>query len=238
MTGLANAIEALGFPYGSDGFLQYENDILQRLCWDSYRASIGLAKEKGSFPLFNRDKYLQSEFVKTLPDDIQQGIHDHGIRNSHLTSIAPTGTISLCADNISSGIEPVFDYEIERTVQEFDGPRQEIIPDYGVRVLGVEGRRAHEVSVQEHLAVLSTAYKHVDSAVSKTCNVPGETSWEDFKQVYIDAWESGCKGCTTFRIDGKRGGIMKAVKEPEKLATGTDGLTCYVDPKTGRSECE
>lgn len=247
VTGLANCIEAMGFAYGSPDFLAYENDILQRLSWDCYRTSAKLAGEKGSFPLYDPSAYLEGAFVKSLPDDIRELIAKNGIRNSHLTSIAPTGTISLCADNISSGVEPVFAYSFDRTVQEFDGPRVETVEDYGVRELGVKGKVASEVTVQEHLAVLSTAYRHVDSAVSKTCNVPGDTSWEDFKQVYVTAWETGCKGCTTFRVDGKRGGIL-SVKEDDSqrsdddvlARTGTDdaGAACYIDEVTGRRECE
>ncbi len=248
VTGLANCIEALGFPYGSEGFLQYEHDILQRLCWDSYRASALLAKEKGSFPLFDPSLFLQGQFVQTLPKDIQELIGEHGIRNSHLTSIAPTGTISLCADNISSGIEPVFSYSFERTVITMEGPRVVEVEDYGKRVFNVKGKRARDVTVKEHMDVLSTAAQLVDSAVSKTCNVPGDCSWEEFKKIYIQAWESGCKGCTTFRDKGKRAGIL-TVKEDDSQPSEQDviastpvvveeGASCYIDPQTGRRECE
>lgn len=235
VTGLANCIEALGFPYGSEGFLQYENDIMQRLCWDSYRASALLAKEKGPFPLFDTSMYMQGQFIQTLPKEIQDLIAEHGIRNSHLTSVAPTGTISICADNISSGIEPVFAYSVTRTVRLLEGDKEVELKDYGRAVLGVSGLQAceNEITVQQHLDVLSTAYQHVDSAVSKTCIVTDETSWSDFKQVYITAYERGCKGCTTYRDKGKRKGIIKA-----RPADSEAGAACYIDPDTGRKECE
>ncbi len=250
VTGLANCIEALGpdFEYGNPHFVKFQADIQKQLLYGCYRASIQLAKEKGAFPMFDKQQYLSGQFIKTLPEDIRAGIAEHGIRNSHLTSIAPTGTISMTADNVSSGIEPVFAYSFERTIQEFEGPRVERIEDYGVRVLGVKGKRSQDVTVQEHLAVLATAFQYVDSAVSKTCNVPGDTSWEDFKNIYIQAWKDGCKGCTTFRMDGKREGIL-AIKDEDSQVSDTDvlakasngieeGAACYTDPVTGRKECE
>jgi len=245
VTGLANCVEALGFPYGSSDFLEVEDDILAFINENCYMASVQLAREKGSFPLFDAEKYLNGEYIKTLSREVRDGIAEHGIRNSHLTSIAPTGTISMTADNPSSGIEPVFNYSFDRDIRTADGPRVERVLDYGVRVLGVHGRRAQDVTVQEHLAVLARASKRVDSAVAKTCNVPGDTSWDEFKQVYVDAWEQGCKGCTTFRTDGKRLGIFTVTDDDaqadsmDMIAHGNpNGATCYIDKETGRHECE
>lgn len=247
ITGLANCIEALGYPYGSDAFLEIERKILRTIAVESYRASIELAREKGAFPLFDRDQYMQAAFIKNLPKDIQDGIARYGIRNSHLTSIAPTGTISMTADNVSSGIEPVFAYSTKRIIQEFDAPKEIVVEDYGVRVLGVQGKVASEVTVAEHMAVLATAYEWVDSAVSKTCNVPGDMPWEEFKNIYVLAWETGCKGCATFCAEGKRGSVLTAREDDAQGAAtdvmveknGTDGgAACYVDPATGRKECE
>lgn len=207
VTGLANAGEALGHLYGSKGFLEFEDRVLSTLRDGCYRASALLAKEKGAFPMFDREKYLQGEFIRTLPEDILGLIRTHGIRNSHLTSIAPTGTISLCADNVSSGLEPVFSYGIERNVIEFAGVRKEVLEDYGVREFGVKGKRSSEVTIDEHVMVLATAARLVDSAVSKTCNVDGSLPWEQFKGVYDKAWELGCKGITTYNSDGRRGAV-------------------------------
>ena len=236
VTGLANAGEALGMPYGSAEFLAFTRRVLTVLRDESYRTSARLAQEKGPFPLYSNE-YLDSKFVRTLPEDIQGLIEFYGIRNSHLTSIAPTGTISLCADNISSGLEPVFAYGMERTVIEFEGPRKELIEDYGVRVFGVRGRRSSEVTVAEHVAVLAVAAELVDSAVSKTCNVDGRVSWEEFKRVYDSAWELGCKGITTYRADGKRGGVIVA-KDDDTGGAQEEAASCTIDPESGRRSCE
>lgn len=242
ITGLANAAEALGHEYGSPAFLAFEAEVLDTLRDESYLASAYIAKAKGSFPKFDKDKYLQGQFIKTLREDVRDAIAKYGIRNSHLTSIAPTGTISLCADNVSSGIEPVFAYSFDRTVIEFSGPRVETVEDYGARVFGVRGKACSRVTVQEHVAALTVAAQRVDSAVSKTCNVPSDISWEDFKNVYVSAWEGGAKGCTTFRLGGKRSGIL-VVKddggEPEADAPAEEPASqCRIDPATGRRECE
>jgi len=242
ITGLANAAEALGHEYGSPAFLAFEAEVLDTLRDESYLASAHIAKVKGSFPKFDKDKYLQGQFIKTLRPDVRDAIAKYGIRNSHLTSIAPTGTISLCADNVSSGIEPVFAYSFDRTVIEFSGPRVETVEDYGARVFGVRGKACSRVTVQEHVAALTVAARRVDSAVSKTCNVPSDISWEDFKNVYVSAWEGGAKGCTTFRLGGKRSGIL-VVKddggEPEADAPAEEPASqCRIDPATGRHECE
>ncbi len=246
VTGLANCLEALGMPYGSLEFLEFEGTILTHLNHRCYLASIDLAEEKGAFPLFDAQHYLAGQYIQTLSPEVQEGIAQHGIRNSHLTSIAPTGTISLTADNVSSGIEPVFEYAFERDIRTAGGSRVERVEDYGVRELGVRGRRSSEVTVDEHLQVLAVASRHVDSAVSKTCNVPGDTSWQDFKRLYIEAWKQGCKGCTTFRTDGRRAGIF-TVQEDDVQAGDNDVVgrveeeqeaACRVDPVSGRRECD
>lgn len=242
ITGLANAAEALGYLYGTPDFIAFEAEVLDTLRDECYLASALIAKVKGSFPLFDSDKYLAGEFVKTLREDVREAIGRYGIRNSHLTSIAPTGTISLCADNVSSGIEPVFGYSFDRTVMEFSGPRVETVHDYGARVFGVRGKTASRVTVQEHVAVLTTAATRVDSAVSKTCNVPTDISWTDFKNTYVSAWEGGAKGCTTFRLGGMRSGIL-VVKDdgadPADEAPAEEAAPqCRIDPATGRRECE
>ena len=234
ITGLANAAEALGWSYGSPEFLTFEHNVLKRLACDSYMVSADLAAEKGAFPLYD-DRFLESQFLESLDrPDIIEKIRKHGIRNSHLTSIAPTGTISLAADNVSSGCEPVFSYGYDRTIQTFQGPKVERVDDYGYRVFGVEGKRSEEVTAQEHVAVLCTAARLVDSAVSKTCNVPPDMAWEDFKNIYQAAWEGGAKGCTTFNSGGKRFGILN-VTEDETVEE--DAPACYVDPLTGLKEC-
>lgn len=232
ITGLANAAEILGMPYGSADFLAWEDHILNTLKNEVYQASIELASEKGSFPFFDRDRFLEGYFIKTLPESIRTGIYRHGIRNSHLLAIAPTGTISLCADNISSGIEPVFSHQYDRTIQTFDGPMVETVTDYAWREHKIKGRTADEVSAQEHLGVLITAQKHIDNSVSKTCNVSPTMPWEEFKDIYVDAWKGGCKGVTTFNVGGKRFGILTKTEEVESGAEA-----CYIDLTTGQRSC-
>lgn len=229
VTGLANAGEICGFKYGSPEFLTWAEKVLRTIRDATYHASVDLAKEKGCFPLFD-ERYLKSGFIRTLPKSIKDRIKDHGIRNSHLLSIAPTGTISLTADNVSSGIEPVFALEYDRTIQGFDGPTVETITDFAYREFGVSGKCSTECTAQEHLAVLSLASKYVDSAVSKTINVDPETPWDEFKDIYLRAWETGCKGVTTFNPSGKRFGILN-VKPKEAEA-------CYYDPETGVRTCD
>lgn len=245
VTGVANAIEALGFEYGSDQFIHALQEIMGTIRDTAYQSSIALALEKGPFELFSRE-YLDSEFAQTLPTDIRNQIAAHGIRNSHLLSVAPTGTISLSADNVSSGIEPVFSHFYDRTIQTFDGPRVERVEDYGYRVFGVKGKTADELSVFDHVKVLNVASYYVDSACSKTCNVGDNVSWDDFKKVYMDAYEGGASGCTTFRAAGKRFGILNAsasediADEPEVANDNfiEEGGACYYDPSTGLRKCE
>lgn len=245
VTGVANAIEALGFEYGSDNFIRVLEEIMGTIRDDAYRTSIELAKEKGVFPLFSQE-YLASGFAKTLPIDIRIDIAKHGIRNSHLLSVAPTGTISLSADNVSSGIEPVFSLGYDRTIQTFDGPKVERVDDYGYREFGIKGKTADELSVFDHVRVLNVASRFVDSACSKTCNVGDDVTWEEFKQVYMDAYEGGSSGCTTFRASGKRYGILNAsasediAEEPEVEEDNfiEEGGACYYDPATGLRKCE
>ena len=232
VTGVANCIEALGFPYGSEQFLKTLNAILKLLTNACYKASALLANEKGPFPLFNSEEYLSSKFVQRLDPEVRKAIELYGIRNSHLTSIAPTGTISLVADNISSGIEPVFSYGFDRTIQTANGPIVERVDDFGVRVLGVHGKTADQCSIEDHLNTLQIASYWMDSAVSKTCNVGDQVSFDEFKDVYMQAFDMGCKGITTFRAAGKRAGIL--VSAPQE----GEGAACYIDPETGKKSCE
>ena len=227
ITGLANALEALGCVYGSPSFVTATKMIMRALRDECYRASVDLAAEKGPFPLFQPEEFCNSEFVSTLPQDVIDGISQFGIRNSHLLAIAPTGTISLTADNISSGLEPVFAHRFDRTVQSFDGPRIETVEDFAVAQWGVEGKTAGKLSPTEHLDVLAACTPFVDQSISKTINVPTDIAWEDFKDIYMRAWKEGCKGCTTFRVGGKRGALL--VEE--------EASSCTIDLETGRRDC-
>jgi ribonucleoside-diphosphate reductase alpha chain len=245
ITGLGNALGALEIKYGSKHAQAFTSQLLQFIANRAYMSSVELAIEKGSFPLFDADKYSQGEFIKKLDPDVQEAIRKHGIRNSHLTSIAPTGTISLTANNISSGIEPVFSLDYTRTVQTPDGPMYEKVEDYAKWAWGIECVTADQVTVQEHVAMLTAAQEWVDSACSKTCNVGDNVTWEEFKDVYMQAYDGGAKGCTTFRLSGKRFGILNASASEDVIdqptsedETTINGGACYIDPETGIRTCD
>lgn len=245
ITGLGNALGALGIEYGSQEAQNFTEDLLRRIANLCYMASSKLAKEKGPFPLFDRELYLDGQFIKKLEPEVIESIRLNGIRNSHLTSIAPTGTISLTANNVSSGLEPVFSYEYSRTIQTASGPFVEKVQDYAYREWGIKCKTADQVTVQEHVKMLTSAQKWVDSACSKTCNVGDDVTWKDFRDVYMQAYDGGAKGCTTFRASGKRFGILNASavenvveEKPKEDETIVDGGACYIDPTTGFRTCD
>ena len=236
-TGMANAIEYYGYPYGSSEYLVIAEELFTILRNEAYRASIELAREKGAFEKFDKEGFLASNFVKTLPKDIQEDIAKYGIRNSHLISFAPTGTISITADNVSGSIEPVFSYSFDRTVLVDGLETLEKVQDYGYRVFGVKGKTANTCTVDEHLAVLALASRYSDSAVSKTINVGDDVSWDEFKAIYRNAYDMGCKGCTTFRASGKRYGILNETDIEENEEGFEEGSACYFNPETGAKNC-
>ena len=233
ITGLANAGEALGMSYGSEKFLEMTRKVTRVLANIAYQTSAKVAEIKGVFPLYNAEKYLEAKFIKKLSPETRKLIAEHGVRNSHLTSIAPCGTISFAADYVSSGCEPVFQYETSRTVQGEMGPRVVTVSDYGYRVFGVRGKQADQCTIKEHLDVLIACSRWVDSSVSKTINVGDDTPWEEFKEIYMTAWKRHCKGVTTFRAAGNRFGILNPIKTDDI----EDGGACYIDPATGGKEC-
>jgi ribonucleoside-diphosphate reductase alpha chain len=246
VTGLGNVLGALGIVYGSYEAQDFTRKLMQFIANNCYKSSASLAAEKGPFPLYDAEKYLNGEFIKRLDSDTQGAIATCGIRNSHLISIAPTGTISLTANNVSSGIEPVFSMSYDRTIQTFEGPMVETVEDYAYREWGIECETADKITVESHVGMLNAAQYYVDSACSKTCNVGDDVSWGQFKDVYMQAYEGGAKGCTTFRASGKRFGILNAsasedvVEEPDAAADETvvEGGACYIDPETGIRSCE
>jgi ribonucleoside-diphosphate reductase alpha chain len=230
VTGLADALIFCGTRYGSPQSLEMIERWLSALCHAAYRASAELAREKGAFPLFDREEYLARPFVQNLPEDIRGLIAEHGIRNGLLTSIAPTGTISLFAGNVSSGIEPVFATSYTRRVLLPDGStRDEAVSDYAASVFRAKFGEdtelpdyfvtAQMLSPGDHLAVQAAAQKYIDSSISKTVNVPASISFDAFKDVYARAYEMGCKGCTTYRPNAVTGAVLTA---PEQEAPDTE----------------
>jgi ribonucleoside-diphosphate reductase alpha chain len=236
ITGLANMLTLVGYKYSSDEGRKLTRKIAKTLCLTAYETSADLATEKGCFPLFDADKYLESGFLKKFPDDLKQKIKQQGMRNSHLTSVAPTGTISFTADNISSGIEPVFTHEVSRTVQTELGPKVVHLKDYVWNYYGIKGETTDDLTVEDHLAIQLAVQPWVDSAVSKTINVGDAVTFDEFKDVYLNAWKGKLKGITTFRSAGKRYGILnKTEDETEEVV---EGAACFIDVDTGQRTCE
>jgi ribonucleoside-diphosphate reductase alpha chain len=236
VTGVANAAEALGLPYGSKGMIMWLEQVMKTLRNHCYLASVELAKEKGSFPLFDADMYCEGEFIKTLPDYIQERIRKYGIRNSHLLSIAPTGTISLFAGNISSGIEPPFAISYDRRTLMADGSEEWWpIYDYAYDQWDIKGVTSGQLTAEQHVEVLCTASKYIDSACSKTCNVGDEVDFNSFKELYTQAYVGGASGCTTFRPASieTRGQVMRSTDIEEEKESGV----CEIDPITGTRSC-
>ena len=191
----------------------------------NYVASAHLAREKGAFPLFDRESYLAGETVRGLDPELRELIAAHSIRNALLTSVAPTGTISLFADNVSSGVEPVFALAYTRKLLQPDGStREEEVSDHALRrfraMFGPEAElptsfvTVQDLSPAEHVRMQAAVQLHVDSAISKTVNVPPDIGFEAFQDVYLDAWRSGCKGCTTYRPNQVTGSVLEVTPPP------------------------
>ena len=241
VTGLADALILCGVTYGSERSTRLTRDWLETIRNAAYRASVALASEKGAFPVFHVGRYLERPMIQALDDELRADIARHGIRNGLLTSIAPTGTISLLADNVSSGIEPVFARSVSRSVLMPDGSRQvEEVEDHAYRLFrrtfGEDAPlpdsfvETGDLSPRDHLAIQAAAQPYVDSSISKTINCPTDLGFEDFKDVYTEAYQLGCKGCTTYRPNPVTGAVLEARPEPARPSHttspgvgGTDG---------------
>ena len=250
VTGLADALLMLGLRYGSEEAARKTESWLQRIARAAYLASAHLAEEKGAFPLFDAEAYLAGETMQTMDADVRKAVSKHGIRNALLTSIAPTGTISLYAGNVSSGIEPVFAYEYTRKVLQPDGSRtEEEVVDYAVKLwhekfpghpLPDYFVNAQTLPPLDHVRMQAAAQKWVDSSISKTINVPEDIAFDDFQQVYLEAWNSGCKGCTTYRPNDVTGSVLtvseKVKAQPEDEAPEHAGDVVYLAEPLDRPE--
>jgi ribonucleoside-diphosphate reductase alpha chain len=265
VTGVANALEVCGHRYGTPDYVAAQDRVLGLLRDAAYEASCDLALEKGPFPAFDADGWLASGFARTLPEPVRDRIRRGGLRNGVLLSIAPTGTISMTADNISSGIEPPPVLESVRLVNMPDGPAEVELNDWAFAEHGVRGLTANEVSPADHVHVLCAAQRFIDASVSKTVNVsgavggkplPGQVTFNEFKDVYLAAHKGGAKGCSTFNRNGKRRGIIadrRPAPEAERAGAvagmtlevrrlapdgmGAEGGACRVDAE-GRRTCE
>ena len=222
--GLGDALIMLGLRYDSEAGRETARFISERMRDAAYMASVELAKERGAFPLFDAKKYLDEggDFTKRLPEKVRKAIRKHGIRNSHLLSIAPTGTISLAfADNASNGIEPAFAWNYNRKKRMPDGSLKDFaVWDHAARLF----RRMHgeeasypesfvsalQISADDHELMVAAVAPFVDSSISKTVNVPASYPYEDFVDLYIKAWRMGLKGISTYKPNPVRAGILSA----------------------------
>lgn len=230
VTGLADALAMCKIKYGTAAAERQVEEWMEAIALSAYQASIELAKEKGPFPLFDADGFLRSGSfaAERLPIEMQDDIREHGIRNALLTSIAPTGTISLYAGNVSSGIEPIFAYGYTRKVLQGDGSKvEEEVVDYAVALFqsmypGEElpgyFTTAQDLKPGEHLRMQAAAQRWVDSSISKTINVPEDIPFDEFRDVYEEAYEQGCKGCTTYRPNDVTGSVLEVKKEEAPVA--------------------
>ena len=239
VTGLADALLMVGLRYGSEEAARQTDEWMHAIARAAYLASVELAKEKGAFPLFDAEKYLASGTMQNMDADVCDAIRKHGIRNALLTSIAPTGTISLYAGNVSSGIEPVFAYAYTRKVLQKDGSRtEEEVVDYAVQMWrDLKGDaplpdyfvNAQTLAPLDHVRMQAAAQKWIDSSISKTINCPEDISFDDFKEVYMAAWDQGCKGCTTYRPNDVTGSVLSVSEgktpseEPAQLHIDGEG---------------
>lgn len=240
-TGLATAMAMMRLRYGSGESLKFATRIAETLRDHAYRASVELAQERGAFPLFDAEQYLRSGFAQRLPEEIRNSIRMHGIRNSHLLSIAPTGTISLTfGRNVSGGIEPSFAWEYQRTAKAADGSRVSYpVQDLGYRYWLASGGSvdslpewfvsAQDLNAGDHLAVQAAVQPYVDTSISKTVNVPVDYPFADFRELYLKAWRLGLKGCTTYRPNDVTGAVL-TVPEAAKAAHAPTDTMVVADP--------
>ena len=249
VTGLADALLMLGLRYGSDEAAAQTEEWLKAIARAACLASVDLAKEKGAFPLFDAEAYLSSGNMVQMDEDVRAAIRTHGIRNALLTSIAPTGTISLYAGNVSSGIEPVFAYAYTRKVLQKDGSRtEEEVVDYAVQMWrDLKGDaplpdyfvNAQTLAPLEHVKMQAAAQKWVDSSISKTINCPEDIDFDAFKDVYMQAWDSGCKGCTTYRPNDVTGSVLSVSEDTradKPVPVSEGGEVVYMSEPLDRPE--
>jgi ribonucleoside-diphosphate reductase alpha chain len=219
----------LGLRYGSEESLATGGSIMRCICHAAYRASIALAAKKRSFRYFDRDRYVEGPFIRSLPANIRNGIADNGIRNSHLLAIAPTGTISLLAGNVSSGLEPIFAASYARDVLCEDGsPKTFLLSDYTLdlwrRLTGSPAEdppafvTSGDLPVTAHIRMQAALEPFVDNSISKAINVPEHTPFDEFKRIYDAAFDMGLKGCTTFRPNPVRGAVLSEAGDGSDVA--------------------
>jgi len=219
LTGLADALIMLGLAYGSQRARALAGEAMRVVCHAAYRASVEVAREKGAFTQFDGKRYPRSEFVRSLPADIVSAIKRDGIRNSHLVAMAPTGSISLLAGNVSSSLEPVYAQKVRRRIRLADGSETVVsVDDYACRLFREQFGAgaglppafvdAARVTPSQQVAMQAALQRHVDNAIAKTVNVPAECDYENFRRVYETAYRLGLKGCAAFRPNPVTGTLL------------------------------
>ncbi len=244
-TGLGDALVMLGLPYNADAGREMARRIAECMRDAAYAASVALAQEKGAFPLFEATTYLaDGTFASRLPEAIKTQIRQHGIRNSHLLSIAPTGTVSLAfADNASNGIEPAFSWTYTRKKREADGTRSEYeVQDHAYRLYKALGGDVNnlpaafvgalEMSAHDHIAMMQAVQPYIDTSISKTVNVAEDYPYEDFKSLYLQAWSARLKGLATYRPNNILGAVLevKPAESSKRVEPAAATPTAVVDP--------
>ncbi len=219
VTGVADAIIMLGAVYGSAKAVFLLGSWMQAIQNAAYLASANLAAERGAFPLYDAERHLKQPSIQALDPDVRAAVAKHGLRNGTLTTIAPTGTISMFAGNTSSGIEPVFATEYTRTITRPNGNKEdEKVMDYAVwlyrQIYGEDAALTDafvtvaDLDPRDHVRMQAAAQRWVDSGISKTVNCPEDIPFDSFKNVYLEAYASGCKGCTTYRPNAVTGSVL------------------------------
>jgi len=247
--GLGDACVMLGLRYDTDDARRFAAQMAQTLRDAAYAASVELARQKGAFPLFDADKYLSSGFAKRLPEPLRAAIREHGVRNSHLLAVAPTGTISLAfADNASNGIEPPFSWVYTRKKRMPDNSTREYeVADHAWRLYRSLGHdmehlppafvTALEMSALDHMRMLQAVQPFIDTSISKTVNVPADYPYADFKDLYLQAWQAGLKGLATYRPNTVLGAVLQATPATTPAtAQATPAAPEDIDPLTRRIE--
>ena len=239
--GLGDACVMMGLRYDSPEAREFAAQVSETMRNAAYEASVDLAVEKGAFPLFDANKYLQSGFAKRLPDPLRERIRGHGLRNSHLLAIAPTGTITLAfADNASNGIEPAFSWVYNRKKRMADGTTKEYeVADHAWRLYREMGGdmqnlppafvSALEMSASDHMQMLEAVQPFIDTSISKTVNVAEDYPYDDFKGLYFDAWKAGLKGLATYRPNSVLGAVLSVAPAADAPKTEAAALAVPVD---------
>lgn len=241
--GFGSMLNMLGIMYDSDSGVNMANSLGRIIANEAYKESAKMAKEEGAFLSFDREKFLQSNFVQKLDKDVRDMIAEYGIRNSRLLTIAPTGTTAILANNVSGGLEPLYSLEYTREIKQPDGTtKKEKVMDYSwylyceqykhkrhIPIPNYFNSTATEITPKAHIDIQSTWQYWIDASVSKTINVPENISFDDFKDIYQYAYKMNLKGCTTYRPNDILGSVLYLDQEPKQKGSENKEHKRYID---------